>query len=59
MNAVAADRVWKYFDDYPALRGATLHATGGACVALLGRNGVQGRTTLLRILANLSKPSKG
>jgi heme ABC exporter ATP-binding subunit CcmA len=58
MNAIAADRVWKYFGDYPALRGATFEALPGACVALLGRNGA-GKTTLLRILANLSKPSKG
>jgi heme exporter protein A len=58
MNAIAADRVWKYFGDYPALRGATFEAAPGACVALLGRNGA-GKTTLLRILANLSKPSKG
>lgn len=58
MTAIAADRVWKYFGDYPALRGATFEAAPGACVALLGRNGA-GKTTLLRILANLSKPTKG
>jgi len=56
MNAIAADRVWKYFGDYPALRGATFEAAPGACVALLGRNGA-GKTTLLRIIANLSKPT--
>jgi heme ABC exporter ATP-binding subunit CcmA len=58
MLAAAADRVWKYFGDYPALRGATIEVTRGACVALIGRNGA-GKTTLLRILASLSKPSKG
>lgn len=58
MHAVAADRVWKYFGDYPALRDASLEVQRGACVALLGRNGA-GKTTLLRILASLSKPSKG
>jgi len=58
MLAVAADRVWKYFGDYPALRGASLEVPQGACLALLGRNGA-GKTTLLRILASLSKPSKG
>jgi heme exporter protein A len=58
MHAVAADRVWKYFGDYPALRGATVQVEKGACLALLGRNGA-GKTTLLRIFANLSKPTKG
>jgi len=58
MHAVAADRVWKYFGDYPALRGASFEVEKGACVALLGRNGA-GKTTLLRILASLSKASKG
>ena len=58
MHAVAADGVWKYFGDYPALRGANLHVAPGSCVALLGRNGA-GKTTLLRILARLSKPTKG
>ena len=58
MHAVAADGVWKYFGDYPALRGASLEVAKGSCVALIGRNGA-GKTTLLRILARLSKPSKG
>jgi heme exporter protein A len=58
MHAVAADGVWKYFGDYPALRGASLEVAKGACVALIGRNGA-GKTTLLRILASLSRPSKG
>jgi heme ABC exporter ATP-binding subunit CcmA len=58
MLAVAADRVWKYFGDYPALRSTDLHVEAGSCLALLGRNGA-GKTTLLRILANLSRPTKG
>jgi heme exporter protein A len=58
MLAVAADRVWKYFGDYPALRSASLDVEAGSCLALLGRNGA-GKTTLLRILANLSRPTKG
>ncbi len=58
MLAVAVDRVWKYFGDYPALRGASLSVEPGACLALLGRNGA-GKTTLLRILAGLSKPGQG
>jgi heme ABC exporter ATP-binding subunit CcmA len=58
MQAIAADGVWKYFGDYPALRGATLQVEQGSCLALLGRNGA-GKTTLLRIFAGLSKPSKG
>ena len=58
MLAVAAERVWKYFGDYPALRGANLEVEAGSCMALLGRNGA-GKTTLLRIFAGLSNPTKG
>jgi heme ABC exporter ATP-binding subunit CcmA len=58
MHAVEADRIWKYFGDYPALRGVDLEVSKGSCLALLGRNGA-GKTTMLRILANLSRPSKG
>lgn len=57
-SAVDADKVWKFFGDYPALRGATMSVATGSCMALLGRNGA-GKTTLLRILAGLSKAAKG
>lgn len=56
--AVEIDGIWKYFGDYPALRGVVFKIEAGSVVALLGRNGA-GKTTLLRILAGLAKPSKG
>ena len=56
--AVAAEDVWKYYGDYPALREIELAVEPGSCVALLGRNGA-GKTTLLRIIAGFSKAGKG
>ena len=56
--AVAAEGVWKYYGDYPALRDIQLAIEPGACMALLGRNGA-GKTTLLRIMAGFSKAGKG
>ncbi|MCC6860588.1 MAG: heme ABC exporter ATP-binding protein CcmA [Bryobacterales bacterium] len=58
MSAVAVEDVWKYYGDYPALRGISFSVEPGACMALLGRNGA-GKTTLLRILAGFSKAGKG
>jgi heme ABC exporter ATP-binding subunit CcmA len=58
MDALEIDAVWKYFGDFPALRGIGFKVNAGSVVALLGRNGA-GKTTLLRILAGLAKPSKG
>ena len=58
MNAVAAEGVWKFYGDYPALRDVMLHAEPGACLALIGRNGA-GKTTLLRVVAGFSRPGKG
>jgi heme exporter protein A len=57
-EAVAAEDVWKYYGDYPALREIELAVEPGSCVALLGRNGA-GKTTLLRIIAGLSKAGRG
>jgi len=58
MTAVAAEGVWKYYGDYPALRDVVLHAEPGACLALIGRNGA-GKTTLLRIIGGFSKAGRG
>jgi len=58
MDAVAAEGVWKFYGDYPALRDIALNAAPGACLALIGRNGA-GKTTLLRILGGFSKAGKG
>jgi heme ABC exporter ATP-binding subunit CcmA len=58
MNAVAAEGVWKFYGDFPALRNVVLHAEPGACLALIGRNGA-GKTTLLRIIAGFSKAGRG
>ena len=58
MSAVAAEGVWKFYGDFPALRDISLRVEPGACLALLGRNGA-GKTTLLRILAGLSRASRG
>ena len=55
---VAAEDVWKYYGDYPALREIKLTVDPGSCVALLGRNGA-GKTTLLRIIAGFSKAGRG
>jgi heme ABC exporter ATP-binding subunit CcmA len=58
MKALAVDRVWKFYGDYPALRDITFSIEPAQCVALLGRNGA-GKTTLIRILAGLSRASRG
>ena len=58
MSAVAAEGVWKYYGDYPALRDISFDAEPGACLALLGRNGA-GKTTLLRIIAGFSRAGRG
>jgi heme exporter protein A len=58
MSAVAAESVWKFYGDYPALRDVKLQVEPGSCLALIGRNGA-GKTTLLRIIAGFSQPGRG
>ena len=57
-DAIAIEKLWKFYGDYPALRDTSLHISEGSCSALLGRNGA-GKTTLLRILAGLSPFQRG
>jgi len=51
-------RLVKRYGSKPVLRGLDFDVLSGEFVALLGPNGV-GKTTLLRILASLSKPMSG
>jgi heme exporter protein A len=48
----------KYYGRFTALRDLNLAIKAGECIALFGRNGA-GKTTFLRILAGLTRPSSG
>src|SRR5512139_2317660 len=48
----------KYFGRFTALRDLRLSVPEGQFIALFGRNGA-GKTTFLRILAGLTRPSAG
>ena len=56
--AVAAEGVTRRFGRRWALRGVDLAVPRGAVVALLGANGT-GKTTLLRVISTLLKPTAG
>jgi heme exporter protein A len=58
MSLLSAQRIWKHFGSFPALRNLSFTVEPAQCVALIGRNGA-GKTTLLRILAGLSRPTEG
>lgn len=57
-EAIALEKVWKFYGDYAALRDYTFAVMEGSCCVVLGRNGA-GKTTLLRILAGLSPFQRG
>src|SRR5438045_4130646 len=57
-QAIALDKVWKFYGDYAAVRDFTFAVEERSCCALMGRNGA-GKTTLLRILAGLSIFQRG
>jgi heme ABC exporter ATP-binding subunit CcmA len=51
-------RLAKYYGRFTALRDLNLAIGEGECIALFGKNGA-GKTTFLRILAGLTRPSSG
>lgn len=58
MNTIEVRGLVKYFGRASALRGLNLAAGAGEFLSLFGRNGA-GKTTFLRILAGLCRPSAG
>ena len=56
--AISIQNVWKFFGDFAAVRDVSLEVPPGTILALLGRNGA-GKTTMLRMMAGLSRPSRG
>ena len=57
-SAISIQNVWKFFGDFAAVRDVSLEVPPGTILALLGRNGA-GKTTMLRMMAGLSRPSRG
>lgn len=55
---IEVQKLAKHFGRFSALRGLDLRVAPGEFVSLFGRNGA-GKTTFLRILAGISRPSSG
>ncbi|MDP9313565.1 MAG: ABC transporter ATP-binding protein [Chloroflexota bacterium] len=55
---IQANDLHKYFGQFHAVRGISLHVPAGQVLALLGPNGA-GKTTTVRMLSAILKPSQG
>lgn len=58
INIIELSHIYKNFDDRTALRNVTFNVRKGDFVAITGPNG-GGKTTLLRIILQLIKPTSG
>jgi ABC-type multidrug transport system ATPase subunit len=56
--ALRVDAVWKRYGDHDALRDVRFSVHNGEAVGYLGPNGA-GKTTTLKLLAGLSRPTRG
>ena len=57
-RVILADNIWKQYGDKWVLRGVNLSVGEGERIFITGANG-SGKTTFLKILASLVKPTKG
>ena len=57
-EVLTVDGVWKRYGDHDALRDVRFSLRSGEAVGYLGPNGA-GKTTTLKLLAGLSRPTKG
>ncbi len=58
MSFIEAKDVWKYYGDYPALRGVNLEINEGEFRCIVGPSG-SGKTTLLSLIGGLDRVSRG
>jgi len=58
MSAIRGFQIGKSYGHYRVFSNLSFEVAAGVCFALFGANG-PGKTTLLRILATLSRPSEG
>src|SRR5208282_308442 len=57
-DLLTVDGVWKRYGDHDALRDVRFSLRSGEAVGYLGPNGA-GKTTTLKLLAGLSRPTRG
>lgn len=57
-DVLTIDAVWKRYGDHDALRNVGFSLRSGEAVGYLGPNGA-GKTTTLKLLAGLSRPTRG
>ncbi len=55
---ILTENLTKYFKDFCAVDGVSLHVKAGKVLALLGPNGA-GKTTTVRMLTTVLRPSSG
>ncbi|WP_069807965.1 ABC transporter ATP-binding protein [Vulcanisaeta thermophila] len=58
MPLIEARDVWKFYGDYPALRGVNLEVDEGEFRCIVGPSG-SGKTTLLSLIGGLDRVSRG
>jgi len=57
-DVIVLEEVWKYFGDFPALRGVSLRVRRQEVVVVIGPSG-SGKSTLVRCINRLEQHDKG